>query len=391
MASTWRSLPCKISELRLDITLACGQSFRWKEIQPGIWRSVLAGRVWTLKQTDDEILYQVHPSDAIEPDNSVPIKQEFPPPKKGSKLKQPAKKETRKVEDGDTKVVQFIKEEKKDTTLTLGDDYSTILKDYFQLSVNLEKLYKKWKAADSNFNTKVAPNFPGVRVLRQDPTENVFSFICSSNNNISRITGMVDKLCSFYGKELAVLDGTTWFTFPTAEALAQDGVEQVLRDKGFGYRAKFISQTAKFIEKQPKGWLESIRELEYEEAHAELVKLPGVGAKVADCVCLMSMDKPNAIPVDTHVWQIACRDYIPTLHKTKSLTDKVYKEVGEFFRALFGEYAGWAHSVLFSADLKKFQLTGQLPNSPDKKKNRKRESGDAEVGKQFKGQKKTKK
>lgn len=60
-----------------------------------------------------------------------------------------------------------------------------------------------------------------------------------------------------------------------------------------------------------------------------LCELPGVGAKVADCVCLMSLDKTDAIPVDTHVWQISCRDYnIPELKKTKSLTIKAYKAIG---------------------------------------------------------------
>ena len=60
-----------------------------------------------------------------------------------------------------------------------------------------------------------------------------------------------------------------------------------------------------------------------------LCKLPGVGAKVADCVCLLSLDKSEAIPVDTHVWQITSKHYLPSLTKTKSLTDKVYKEIGE--------------------------------------------------------------
>ena len=59
-----------------------------------------------------------------------------------------------------------------------------------------------------------------------------------------------------------------------------------------------------------------------------LCQLPGVGAKVADCVCLMSLDKTEAVPVDTHMWQIAQRDYLPHLKKYKSLTDKIYEEIG---------------------------------------------------------------
>ena len=95
----------------------------------------------------------------------------------------------------------------------------------------------------------------------------------------------------------------------------------------------------------------SLRCLPYDEAKAELLKLSGIGPKVADCILLMSLDQPSAIPVDTHVFQIA-KKYLPHLAKNKSVTDKVYKEIGDHFRGLYGSHAGWAHSVLFSADLK---------------------------------------
>ena len=58
------------------------------------------------------------------------------------------------------------------------------------------------------------------------------------------------------------------------------------------------------------------------------MELPGIGPKVADCICLMSLDKAEAIPVDTHVWQITKKNYLPLLSKSKSLTDKVYKQIG---------------------------------------------------------------
>lgn len=98
-----------------------------------------------------------------------------------------------------------------------------------------------------------------------------------------------------------------------------------------------------------------LRKKSYEEVHRELTGLPGVGAKVADCVCLMSLDKPEAIPVDVHIWKIALTSYLPHLRKTKNMTDKAYREVGDFFRGRFGPYAGWAHSILFAADLRQFK------------------------------------
>ena len=59
-----------------------------------------------------------------------------------------------------------------------------------------------------------------------------------------------------------------------------------------------------------------------------LCELPGVGPKVADCVALFSLDQAGTVPVDTHVWQIACRDLDPTLSTCKSLTPAVYERVG---------------------------------------------------------------
>lgn len=148
-----------------------------------------------------------------------------------------------------------------------------------------------------------------------------------------------------------------YYSFPTIDALTKAKTEDILRGLGFGYRAKYIHQAAlKVKENGGESWLLSLRELPYAEAHSELVKLPGVGAKVADCVCMMSLDKTEAIPVDTHVWQIAVRDYkIPKVVTTKTLTPTAYKAIGDFFRNMWGTHASWAMNFLFAADLKQFQ------------------------------------
>ena len=114
-----------------------------------------------------------------------------------------------------------------------------ILIDYLQLNVNLEYLYKEWAKCDKHFE-EISKSFIGIRMLRQNPVECLFSFICSSNNHISRITSMVEKLASNYGEKILALDGVDYFTFPRVASLAQDGVEERLRDLGFGYRAKYI-------------------------------------------------------------------------------------------------------------------------------------------------------
>jgi N-glycosylase/DNA lyase len=164
--------------------------------------------------------------------------------------------------------------------------------------------------------------------------------------------------------------------FPPPEALTGPGVEAHLRELGFGYRAKYLARTAVTIaEEKPPGWLDSLSNnpemktteedsndfLEggracYRQAHEELLQLQGVGPKVADCVCLMGLGWGEAVPVDTHVWQIAQRDYSFGKGKHKSLTKATYDAVGDHFRSLWGREAGWAHSVLFAADLRTFAI-----------------------------------
>jgi len=255
-----------------------------------------------------------------------------------------------------------------------GKDTLSLIRHYLNLTPNLTELYSQWSAADANFKKK-APNFTGIRILKQDAWEALVGFICSSNNNIARISQMVDKLCSNYGPCLGSVDDETYYDFPPASALAKPGVEQKLRELGFGYRARYIYQTACMIAEKEACWLDGLRNPEspvlgkeaspagpwseegregYRRAHEELLALQGVGPKVADCVCLMGLGWGEAVPVDTHVWQIAVKDYRFGKGKHSSLTKATYDAIGNRFRSLWGKEAGWAHSVLFTADLRAF-------------------------------------
>lgn len=266
---------------------------------------------------------------------------------------------------------------------TENDNTEILVKHYLNLEPDLDGLYSQWSGADLNFSKK-APKFTGVRVLRQDAWEALIGFICSSNNNIARISQMVEKLCVHYGRLIGELDGLTYHDFPTPSALTGNTVETHLRELGFGYRAKYIHQTARIVaNERSSGWLDSLRNPEspilgtdvkpagewapegrqgYRTAHEALLDLQGVGPKVADCVCLMGLGWGEAVPVDTHVWQIAQRDYKFGKGKHSSLTKATYDAVGNHFRKLWGKEAGWAHSVLFTADLRAFseRLTAKI-------------------------------
>ncbi|KAM6215232.1 N-glycosylase/DNA lyase isoform 1-T1 [Rhynchocyon petersi] len=299
----WASIPCPRSELRLDLVLASGQSFRWRERSPAHWSGVLADQVWTLTQTEKELYCTVY--------------------RENSQAGKP----------------------------TLGELQA--VRRYFQLDISLAPMYRHWGSMDPHFQ-EVAGKFQGVRLLRQDPTECLFSFICSSNNNITRINGMVERLCQAFGPQLIQLDDVTYHGFPSLEALAGPEVEAQLRKLGLGYRASYVSASARAIlEQGGLTWLQQLHEVPYEDAHKALCTLPGVGSKVADCICLMALDKPQAVPVDIHMWQVAQRDYswCPTTSQAKGPSPLANKELGDFFRSLWGPYAGWAQAVVFCADL----------------------------------------
>jgi len=296
----WGILPISRDELNLRVTLKCGQSFRWKEIGADEWIGVIRDSIVTLTQTDDTVLHQFLPS-------------------KGADIEK------------------------------------LILEDYFQLKIILAPLYNEWGLPDHSLNKQFKSSgfgLKGVRLIRQDPLECLYSFICSSNNNIGRITKMVNSLCANYGTMIDEVNGDKYYSFPTIAQLSA-ATEDELREAGFGYRAKFIVHTTKQLQENPEGWLDSLRAASREDAQKHLTSLMGVGQKVADCVSLFSLDKLDIVPVDTHIWTVA-QKHMTTL-KGKSLTTKLYKDIGDFFRDRFGLLAGWAHTVLFAAELPAFQ------------------------------------
>ncbi|KAJ4512880.1 8-oxoguanine glycosylase ogg1 [Exophiala dermatitidis] len=333
----WRKIPVSLNELCIATTLRCGQSFRWRQCDDQTWACTLRGRIVQLSQDTSHLHYRSIWPAAIEtpptPPSSIPPSAAHDDP------------ETAEL-----------------------DDTKSLIMHYLNLEPNLETLYAQWSASDANFKKK-APKFTGVRILRQDAWEALIGFICSSNNNIIRISQMVDKLCTHYGKYIGTLDGRAYHDFPDPSALAGKNVETHLRELGFGYRAKYISRTAQIVaNEREQGWLDGLRNPEspaygrkaspggevkpegrdgYREAHEKLLELQGVGPKVADC--------------------IAQRDYKFGRGKHSSLTKATYDAVANHFRKLWGKEAGWAHSVLFTADLRTFaeRLTTKVERSVD--------------------------
>lgn len=257
----------------------------------------------------------------------------------------------------DPEDVNVVRKKAKGKLLYGSSHYKSLLNSYLRLDSDLKKDYAQWKTAHKHFASNTSDEESLITQLNQDVVENIFSFICSQNNHITRISLLVEKLCSNFGEKICDYKDRPIYAFPTLEALnKQEDLETKLRELGFGYRAKFIQASAReMYEKGGLKWLQEIEQMDYHDAHKELCNLTGIGPKVADCICLMSLSFLQAVPVDTHIIQIASH-YLPELPlKPKSMNLTTYKKIGDAFREAYGEKAGWAQTVLFCKELVRFK------------------------------------
>ena len=130
----------------------------------------------------------------------------------------------------------------------------------------------------------------------------IVTFLISQQNNIKRIRKCIETICRKYGERKVSPMGVEYYAFPTVEALSQV-TEEDLRGCGLGYRAKYIAATARTIASGEIS-LEKIYDMRYHQAKKELMKLCGVGEKVAECICLFALHHMDAFPIDTHIRQV---------------------------------------------------------------------------------------
>lgn len=185
-------------------------------------------------------------------------------------------------------------------------EFDHFWKGYFHLDKDYGEYIRQICPEDSYLTQAASFGF-GIRILHQDLWEMIVSFLISQQNNIVRIRRCIENLCDCYGETRYTDTGIAYQAFPRPEDLA--GLkEDALMACNLGYRSKYVVRAAKNVAEGT--WkLSEIPSLSYEEARQELLKLYGVGEKVADCICLFGLQHFQAFPVDTHIRQAMQKHY----------------------------------------------------------------------------------
>lgn len=254
-----------VTSLDLGETLDCGQSFRWRDNGDGSFTGVAYEKLVTVT-----------------------------------------------IQNGDLHIEN-----------TTEQDFEKIWRNYFDLDLDYDSI--RSSIGEIHPVLKEASAYaPGIRILRQEPWEALCTFIISQNNNIKRIKGIVDRLCTTFGNKIG---DTDFYTFPKPETLAKLTPDDLAPLRA-GFRNKYIIDASRKVATGEVD-LEKCKNVPYDDARAELCKIKGVGNKVADCTLLFGMHRIEAFPID--VWM---RRAMERLFPNMTGED-------------FGEYAGIAQQYIF--------------------------------------------
>lgn len=215
-----------------------------------------------------------------------------------------------------------------------------VVTDYFDLKTDYTKLKKELSSIDEYLKQSIEFGY-GIRILNQDLWECIISFIISANNNIPRIKKIIEKLSLNYGKEIE-FQGKKYYTFPTAESLSKASVED-LRGMGLGFRDKRVFKTTRMILDKEIDLEKLISSDDTSYIEEELLKLDGVGEKVANCIMLFSLKRYDSFPVDVWVRRVMNDLYFHEEDEEKLSKTKI-KNLAE---EKFSNYQGLAQQYLF--------------------------------------------
>lgn len=186
------------------------------------------------------------------------------------------------------------------------EDYEGTWREYFDLNTGYAHYIDSVDQKDE-YLREAAAFGRGIRILKQDVWEMIITFIISQQNNIKRIRKCIDTICEKYGEEKQAENGVKFYAFPTSEALAKV-TEEEFKTCNLGYRSKYLVKTSNMIA-SGDFQIENLYKMDYPAAKQELMKLTGIGSKVADCICLFGLHMLDAFPIDTHIIKVLEEHY----------------------------------------------------------------------------------
>jgi N-glycosylase/DNA lyase len=276
-----------VHDYDLAATLSCGQAFRWQQFGDS-WEGVIAGR-WVRLCAQPEGIGA-----------AAPFREEGGP-------------ERAAMQEWDW------------------------LAEYLQTGVDLDRVLETFPD-DEPMRAAVA-RCRGLRLLQQEPWECLASFILSSTKQIVQIRQIIEELCQRLGEPVAVPEGhPPRFAFPGAARVAACG-EALLRGCKMGFRAPYLLGAARMVAGGAVR-LDRLRDLSLERARSELIAIPGVGRKIADCVLLFSCGFAGAFPVDVWIMKALRNLYFPKRRPAP-------RRLRTFADTHFGPNAGLAQQYLF--------------------------------------------
>lgn len=232
----------------------------------------------------------------------------------------------------DEKTTKFSKNQKEFIFFRENDNFEEILS-----YLKKDKIVKK-----------ALGTFPGIRLLRQDPFQCYISFIVSSNSNIPNIKTRLQNLCKKFGRQKKI-ESKEFFVFPEAKVISKASISEIL-GCGVGYRAKAIKNASDMVVKNEIDF-ENLKKMNYHDAKQELLKVLGIGNKVADCILLFSLEKSEAFPLDRWMLRILQKYYSNRFQlTTKTITNNSYDDIHQKIVEYFGKYAGYSQQYLFKME-----------------------------------------
>ena len=239
----------------------------------------------------------------------------------------------------------IINVKKEDETITFtgicDKNIEEVVNEYFDLKRDYEKIKEQLGNVDEYLKTSIQYG-KGIRILNQDLWETIISFIISANNNIPRIKGIIERISQKYGNEIE-WNGKKYYTFPTYEQL-KDVTVQEYRNLGLGFRDIRLYETTQMILNKEVDLEKLKNNPNTQEVRNELLRLSGVGPKVADCILLFSdLKRFEVFPIDVWVRRVMNDLYIKEDDETKVSKVKIEKLAEE----KFGDLKGLAQQYLF--------------------------------------------